>query len=76
MLNDTTKTLAEALDAQIARAQQGPWVPACGGTEVAFRHGHYRYQYMFQASTRTHAYYCLDTDLILNDDEADRLFGH
>ena len=68
-------TLYEALEAKRAQDERGPWVPACGGTEVPFKLGHYRYQYMFQASTRTHALLCLDTDLFLSDAEADRLLA-
>ena len=53
----------------------GPWVPASNGTEVPFTHGFYRYLYMYQPSSQTHAYICLDTDMFLSDDEANRLFG-
>ena len=74
MLNNT-QTLAEALDAAKAKAERGPWFPACNGTEESFKHCCYRYLYMYQPSTRTHAYLCLDTDLFLDDDEADLLFG-
>jgi len=74
MLNNTA-TLAELLDAQIARAEAGPWVPACGGTETPVTVGCYTYLYMFQPSTRRHAYYCQTTDLFLDADEADQIFG-
>ena len=73
MLN--TKTLAEAIEESRARAERGPWYPACGGTEVPFRSGEYTYLYMYQPSTRRHAYYCQTTDLFLSDEEADQLFG-
>ena len=68
-------TLYQALEAKRARHERGPWVPACGGTEVPFKLGFYRYQYMFQQSTGTHALICLDTDLFLSDAEADRLLA-
>jgi hypothetical protein len=71
-----TPTLAEALDAQLARAEQGPWYPASGGTETPFvtRSG-YRLLYMFQPSTRTHAHLNLDTDTFIDDSEIDAILA-
>lgn len=65
------KTVAERLDEQQKRREQGNWVPACGGTEVPFttRTGK-RVQYLFQPSTGRHAYIDLDTDIFLTDEEA------
>lgn len=70
------KTVAERLDEEQKRRDQGNWVPACGGTEQPFttRSG-YRLQYLWQPSTGRHAYINLDTDIILTDDEAFRLLA-
>jgi hypothetical protein len=73
---NTALTLHEAIEREQARRERGPWVPAHNGTEVPCKVGCYRYLYMYQASTRTHAYLCLDTDMFLDDAEADRIFGH
>ena len=64
-------TLVEILDARQRKAEQGAWVPACGGTEVPFtsRSGR-RLLYCYQATTGRHAYLDCGTDLILSDDEA------
>ena len=71
----TALTIHEAIEAEMRRRERGPWVPACGGTETPVTVGEYRYLYMFQPSTRRHAYYCMTTDMFLSDDEADQLFG-
>jgi hypothetical protein len=72
MTDKTTITLEQAIIKDNARRENGTWYPACGGTELPFtsRSGA-RLQYMFQPSTRRHAYYNLDTDLFLTDAEAD-----
>lgn len=69
-------TVAEQLDALDARAKQGPWTPACGGTEVPFmtRNG-FRLLYCFQASTGRHAYLNCETDIILTNEEAEHALG-
>ncbi len=73
---ETTKTLVELLAEKDARALDGAWTPACGGTEVAFttRNG-FRLLYCYQASTGRHAYLNLDTDIILTDEEARLALG-
>lgn len=60
-------TLADLL----AKKDQGPWVPACNGTEVPFitRTG-LRLLYCWQPSSGRHAYLNCDTDMIMTDDEA------
>jgi hypothetical protein len=65
------KTVAEVLEERQARKEQGIWIPACGGTETPFmtRSGR-RLQYLWQPSTGRHAYYDVDSDLILTDREA------
>jgi hypothetical protein len=65
------KTVAEILDERKAKAEQGNWIPACGGTETPFytRTGR-RLLYCWQPSTGRHAYLDLGTDLILDDQEA------
>lgn len=73
---DVPKTLKQLLDEQQAKAEQGPWVPACGGTEVPFtaRSGR-RLLYCWQPSTGKHAYLDVATDLILSDEEARAALG-
>lgn len=68
--------LAEQLDARSQKASQGPWLPACGGTEVPFvsRSGR-RLLYVWQPSTGKHAYLDLQTDIILSDEESRALLG-
>jgi hypothetical protein len=63
--------LVVALEQARLRAEQGNWVPACDGTEVAFwtRSGR-RLLYCWQPSTGRHAYLDVQTDLILSDEEA------
>jgi hypothetical protein len=70
------RTLVELLDAADARKAQGPWIPACGGTEVPFttRTGA-RLLYCWQPSTGKHAYLDCGTDIILTDAEAANLMG-
>jgi len=65
------KNVAEILDERKAKAEQGNWIPACGGTETPFytRTGR-RLLYCWQPSTGRHAYLDLGTDLILSDHEA------
>jgi hypothetical protein len=53
------------------RRENGPWFPACQGTETPFtsRSG-LRLLYCWQPSTGKHAYLNCDTDIILTDEEA------
>jgi hypothetical protein len=68
--------LVEALAAREAKAQEGNWVPACGGTEVPFiTRNRYRLLYCWQPSTSRHAYLNCDTDIILTDEEARLALG-
>jgi len=69
-------TLVEILDARQAKAEQGAWIPACGGTEVPFttRTGA-RLLYCYQPTTGRHAYLDCGTDLILTDQEARNLLA-
>ncbi len=68
--------VAEVLDAREKKAEQGPWFPACGGTEQPFvtRNGQ-RLLYCWQPSTGRHAYLNLGTDVFLTDDEAAAALG-
>jgi hypothetical protein len=68
--------LAQILAARQKEAEQGDWIPACGGTEVPFvsRSG-IRMLYVFQPSTGKHAYLNLDTDIIMTDAEAQAALG-
>jgi hypothetical protein len=64
-------TLVEILDARQKEAEQGDWVPACGGTELPFvSRNRIRMLYVYQPSTGKHAYLNLDSDLIMTDEEA------
>lgn len=65
------KTLTEILNEKQAKAEQGNWIPACGGTEVPFltRSGK-RLLYMWQPSTGRHAYLDMGSDMFLNDEES------
>lgn len=50
---------------------QGPWIPACGGTETPFRTRTGRtLLYCWQPTSGRHAYLDMGTDLILSDEEA------
>lgn len=53
------------------RAEDGPWFPACGGTETPFlsRSGK-RLLYCWQPSTGNHAYLDCGSDIILTPEEA------
>lgn len=65
------KSVSEILDERRAKAEQGTWIPASGGTEKPFRtRSGKRLQYLYQPSTGRHAYYDVDSDLILSDEEA------
>jgi hypothetical protein len=68
--------LAEQLEAREAKARQGTWLPASGGTEEPFltRSGR-RLLYVWQPSTGDHAYLDLQTDLILSNEEAQLALG-
>lgn len=70
------KTVAQLLDEQTAKARQGNWLPAGGGTETPFltRSGR-RLLYVWRPSTGDHAYLDCDTDLILSDAEAQAYLG-
>jgi len=70
------KSLSEILDERRAKAEQGDWIPASGGTEKPFhtRSGK-RLQYLYQPSTGRHAYYDVESDIILSDDEAFAALG-
>lgn len=64
-------TLVDLLEAADEAKNQGPWLPASGGTEQIFqaRSGK-RLLYCWQQTTGKHAYLDVDTDLILSDEEA------
>lgn len=69
-------TLVEMLNAQDEKRNNGPWLPASGGTETPFytRTGR-RLQYMWQPSTGKHAYIDCDSDIFLTDEEACQVLG-
>lgn len=70
-------SVADILAERAAKAEQGNWIPACGGTEVPFntRTGR-RLLYCFQPSTGKHAYLDLGTDIFLTDEEAFDALGN
>lgn len=69
-------SVAAGLAERARRAEQGPWVPACGGSETVttYRTGR-RLLYCWQASTGRHAYLDADTDRILDEAEARAAIG-
>lgn len=70
-------TLRTKLDEHFRRREQGNWVPASGGKEEPFRtRTGRRLQYLWQPSTGKHAYYDVDSDLILSDEDAMHALGH
>ena len=71
MANPKDLTLSDQIAAELARREQGNWLPACGGTEQPFttRRG-FRLLYCWQPATGNHAYINLDTDIVLTDTEA------
>jgi hypothetical protein len=53
------------------KAEQGNWIPACGGTEVPFRSRSGKVLlYCWQPSTGRHAYLDCGSDIILSNEEA------
>lgn len=65
------QTVPEILKARRAKAEQGNWFPAAGGTETPFRtRTGRRLLYCWQPSTGRHAYVDLDQDLVLSDEDA------
>jgi hypothetical protein len=70
------KSMADVLAESQRRAEQGDWVPACGGTETPFtaRNGR-RLLYCWQPSTGRHAYLDVTTDLMLTQEEAELAMG-
>lgn len=67
----------EVFAAAEAKAAEGNWTPACGGTEVPFvsRLGR-RLLYCYQQTTGRHAYLDLTTDIVLSDEEAFAALGN
>jgi hypothetical protein len=70
------KTLVELLNEKEARAREGNWYPAHGGTETPFltRTG-FRLLYCYQPSTGRHAYMNCDTDMLMSDEEVEMALG-
>lgn len=53
------------------RSEHGEWIPACGGTEVPTRTRTGRtLLYMWNRSTGEHAYYDVERDVFLSNQEA------
>lgn len=75
-ITDESLSVAQRIAAHDAWKAQGPWTPACGGTEVPFttRTGR-RLLYCYQARTGNHAYLDCNTDLILSDEDAQMALG-
>jgi hypothetical protein len=62
------ESVASKLERERLHRENGPWVPACNGTEVPFstRTGH-RVLYCWQPSTGRHAYLDCDSDVFIAD---------
>ena len=75
-MDNKAATLVDVLRERDAKAKQGPWLPACNGTEVPFvtRSGR-TLLYCWQPSTGNHAYLDCATDLILSHEEASLAIG-
>lgn len=75
-MKNTGHHITEILADRARTAANGPWYPACGGTEVPFyaRSGA-RLLYCYQPSTGSHAYLNMDTDIFLTDEEATAHLG-
>jgi hypothetical protein len=70
-------TVCEQLKAYEEKANNGPWVPASGGTETPFfTRNRRRLLYCYQPSTGKHQYLDCDSDLILSNEEADMALGN
>jgi len=70
------QTIVEMILAREAKAAQGNWIPACGGTEQPFKtRSGKRVLYCYQPSTGNHAYLDLDSDRFLTDAEASAALG-
>jgi hypothetical protein len=72
----TNQTVAQMLESKRLKAEQGNWVPACGGTETPFvtRTGR-RLLYCWQPSTGKHAYLDLGSDFFLSNEDAQLALG-
>ena len=73
ILSDVTAgelTMIEGILELDALAEQGNWIPACGGLEVPFttRNGH-KVLYCWQPSTGKHAYLDMGSDLIIPNED-------
>lgn len=70
------RSVADIIAERNAKAEQGNWVPACGGTETPFRSRSGRtLLYCWQPSTGRHAYLDVGTDMFLTDEEARLALG-
>jgi hypothetical protein len=70
-MGEVVMDMQTRLDMARAKAEQGNWYPACGGTETPFlsRSGR-RLLYCFQPSSGAHTYIDVSTDMVLTEDEA------
>jgi hypothetical protein len=76
-MDTVEKTVAERLAERDRQREQGPWLPACGGTETPFltRTGR-KLLYCWQPSTGRHAYLDMGTDMFLSDEDAEYALGN
>lgn len=54
------------------------WISACGGTEQPFVFQGKHYLYMWNRSSKVHAYYCITDEVFADDDKEEQLWnrGH
>jgi hypothetical protein len=72
----TAPSVADLLNEAAARRElNGRWVAACGGTEEPMTVNGVRVLYCWNTGTGKHAYLNLDTDIIMADNDFDRLCG-
>lgn len=61
----------QVIDQLGKKAEQGNWIPACGGTETPFRSRSGKVLlYCWQPSTGRHAYLDCGSDIFLTNEEA------
>lgn len=69
-------SIAEILENQQIKKEQGVWLPASGGTETPFNtRTHRRLLYCWQPTTGKHAYLDCQSDILLTDEEAQLAMG-
>jgi hypothetical protein len=70
-------SVIEILEERARKAEQGNWIPACGGTEVPFRtRSGFKVLYCWQPSTGKHAYINCETDMLISREDEQWILGY